>query len=341
MHFASTIKFIAQPKTTRWSTLFLGLIAILQTGMILQATRRRGGSASCGGRPPVVASSCTRLQRCAGCRRSRCGQQDGLRCQIQQTGFGAARSALVQPTGLRPAGGPSCTDGRQRRMVDRCAISGRLGELAAARRRAPLGQRRSGHSRRAENASLSGDVPCRHSLHHLNHQLLLISSASPSTPPRTFHLLHRRHRRHRASSSGVASAEQRRPGAPAAHRPRPPRRGRPSLSDCSAICAAAAATPPEMTPAADADAIPSAAAVDDDDASLHGSVRRTMAAEVVTLTRMVARTRDAIFRKITNRNQTNTNEIATTETKYQTDFYTSEKIPIFNQILYRSYSKYR
>ena len=30
--------------------------------------------------------------------------------------------------------------------------------------------------------------------------------------------------------------------------------------------------------------------------------------------------RDAIFRKLTNRNQTNTNEIATTETKYQTDF---------------------
>ena len=45
-------------------------------------------------------------------------------------------------------------------------------------------------------------------------------------------------------------------------------------------------------------------------------------------------TRDAIFRKITNRNQANTNEIATTETKYETDFYSSEKIPIFNQILY-------
>ena len=51
--------------------------------------------------------------------------------------------------------------------------------------------------------------------------------------------------------------------------------------------------------------------------------------------------RDAIFRKITNRNQTNANEIATTETKYQTDCYSSEKMPIFNQILYRSYSRHR
>ena len=35
--------------------------------------------------------------------------------------------------------------------------------------------------------------------------------------------------------------------------------------------------------------------------------------------------RGAIFRKMTNRNQTNTNEMATTETKYQTDFYFAEK----------------
>ena len=28
---------------------------------------------------------------------------------------------------------------------------------------------------------------------------------------------------------------------------------------------------------------------------------------------------------MTNRNQTDTNEIATTETKYQTDFYSAEK----------------
>ena len=35
--------------------------------------------------------------------------------------------------------------------------------------------------------------------------------------------------------------------------------------------------------------------------------------------------RDAIFRKITNRNQNDTNEIATTETKYQNDFYSCEK----------------
>ena len=35
--------------------------------------------------------------------------------------------------------------------------------------------------------------------------------------------------------------------------------------------------------------------------------------------------RDAIFRKMTNRNQTDTNEMTTTETKYQTDFYSAEK----------------
>ena len=34
---------------------------------------------------------------------------------------------------------------------------------------------------------------------------------------------------------------------------------------------------------------------------------------------------DAIFRKITNRNQTDTNEMATEETKYQTDFYSAKK----------------
>ena len=35
--------------------------------------------------------------------------------------------------------------------------------------------------------------------------------------------------------------------------------------------------------------------------------------------------RDAIFRKMINRNQTDTNEMATTETKYQADFYSAEK----------------
>ena len=34
---------------------------------------------------------------------------------------------------------------------------------------------------------------------------------------------------------------------------------------------------------------------------------------------------DATFRKMTNRNQTDTNEIAITETKYQTDLYFAEK----------------
>ena len=35
--------------------------------------------------------------------------------------------------------------------------------------------------------------------------------------------------------------------------------------------------------------------------------------------------RDAIFRKMTNQNQTDTNAMATTETKYQTDFYSAQK----------------
>ena len=34
--------------------------------------------------------------------------------------------------------------------------------------------------------------------------------------------------------------------------------------------------------------------------------------------------RDAIFRKIINLNQTDTNEMATAETKYQTDFYSAQ-----------------
>ena len=37
------------------------------------------------------------------------------------------------------------------------------------------------------------------------------------------------------------------------------------------------------------------------------------------------KTRDATFRKMTNQNQTNTNEIATTESKYPTYFYFDEK----------------
>ena len=34
----------------------------------------------------------------------------------------------------------------------------------------------------------------------------------------------------------------------------------------------------------------------------------------------VLKTRDVIFRKMTNRNQTDTNEMTNTETKYQTNF---------------------
>ena len=50
--------------------------------------------------------------------------------------------------------------------------------------------------------------------------------------------------------------------------------------------------------------------------------------------------RDVIFRKMKNQNQTDTSEMATTETKYQTDF-SCRKIPIFNQILTRAFSKCR
>ena len=45
--------------------------------------------------------------------------------------------------------------------------------------------------------------------------------------------------------------------------------------------------------------------------------------------RVLSLTRDAAFRKMPNRNQTDTNEMATTETKYQTDFYSSEKYKQF------------
>ena len=51
--------------------------------------------------------------------------------------------------------------------------------------------------------------------------------------------------------------------------------------------------------------------------------------------------RDVIFRKMTNQNQTDTNEIATTETKYQTDFYSAKEKTMFNHILTRAFSKCR
>ena len=38
--------------------------------------------------------------------------------------------------------------------------------------------------------------------------------------------------------------------------------------------------------------------------------------------------RDVIFRKMTNQNQTNTNKMATTETKYQTNFYSAKNTNI-------------
>ena len=67
-------------------------------------------------------------------------------------------------------------------------------------------------------------------------------------------------------------------------------------------------------------------------AALHRSEMVHHAVQVVLI-------RDAIFRKMANQNQTN--EMVTTETKYQTDFYSAEKIPIFNQILTRAFSKDR
>ena len=43
---------------------------------------------------------------------------------------------------------------------------------------------------------------------------------------------------------------------------------------------------------------------------------------------LMAKTRGAIFRKVSNRNQTDTNEMETTETKYQTDFYSAKNTNI-------------
>ena len=39
--------------------------------------------------------------------------------------------------------------------------------------------------------------------------------------------------------------------------------------------------------------------------------------------------RDVIFRKMESQNQTDTNEMATTETKYQTDFYSAVNTNIY------------
>ena len=47
---------------------------------------------------------------------------------------------------------------------------------------------------------------------------------------------------------------------------------------------------------------------------------------------------------MTNQNQTDTNEMATTETKYQTDFYSAEKyniIPTFNKVVLKTPIKYQ
>ena len=55
-------------------------------------------------------------------------------------------------------------------------------------------------------------------------------------------------------------------------------------------------------------------------------------------------TRGAIFRKITSQNQTDTNEMATTETKYQTDFYSAQKyqyLTNFKKIVFKIPIKYQ
>ena len=47
---------------------------------------------------------------------------------------------------------------------------------------------------------------------------------------------------------------------------------------------------------------------------------------------------------MTNQNQTDANEIATTETKYQTDFYSAEKYnikPTFNKVVLKIPIKYQ
>ena len=57
------------------------------------------------------------------------------------------------------------------------------------------------------------------------------------------------------------------------------------------------------------------------------------------------RSRDVIFRKMANRNQTNTNEMTTTETKCQTNFYSVEKHTNiwsnFNKIVLKMPIKYQ
>ena len=55
-------------------------------------------------------------------------------------------------------------------------------------------------------------------------------------------------------------------------------------------------------------------------------------------------TRDAIFRKMTNRNQTDTIEMATTETKYQTVFILTKNTnikPTFNKVVLKIPIKYQ
>ena len=65
----------------------------------------------------------------------------------------------------------------------------------------------------------------------------------------------------------------------------------------------------------------------------------TLHAEMTPIARK--NTRDVIFRKMTNRNQTDTNEMTTTENQIPNQILFCPKIPIINQILTRLFSNFR
>ena len=76
--------------------------------------------------------------------------------------------------------------------------------------------------------------------------------------------------------------------------------------------------------------------------------RRQLARSLVYRTLTVRRgyipTRDVIFRKMTNRNQTDTNEMTNTETKYQTNFILPQNtniLPNFNKNIHKIPIKYQ
>ena len=69
-----------------------------------------------------------------------------------------------------------------------------------------------------------------------------------------------------------------------------------------------------------------------------------MASYCLFLPILVVVTRDATFRKMTNQTQTDTNEMATTETKYQTDFILKKNAnikPTINKVVLKIPIKYQ